>query len=306
MSDNEHILKLLEPIKQNTFIEVNVNQFKEELEKLFKSYTFEDPINIQNSSNLYFNGEILNILMEKNTYENYKLLQMKSKEMDDSKENMIKDFSKVENILDEYLDTLEDMKMKALFYIKQFEKFIEFKKNPKINDPFLFLKQYIKIALFNIISHGQIKDMYNTYLIYFYFCAEDVSKYLKEIKSKYNDAKLIAGLKNNIEKEKILEIFNLRIKYEEQNNLKEEWSKLKTEENFVKGNNILNQKIKEYVKENDENQYLNDLNNIDKLKSAKIKISLPDPQNVIVKAYWLQNNIPWTIPAELKVIKKEQ
>ena len=308
ISENEHIFKLIETLKPDKSIEAYVNQFKQELEKFFKSCTFEDSINIQNSSSIYFKGEIWNALMEKKIYENYNLLknEMKSEELENSKENEIEAFTKVEKMLDEYLDILESMKMKALFYIKQFEKFIEFKKKPKINDPFLFLKQYIKIALFNIVSHGQIKDIYNTYLIFFYFCAEDASKYLKEIKSKYNEAKLIATFKNNLEKTKIFEIFNLRIKYEEHNNLKEEWGKLKAEENFVKGNNFLNEKIKEYVHENDENQFLNDLNNIDKLKSAKIDLSLPDLQNVLVKEYWIQNNIPWIIPVELKFIKKEQ
>jgi hypothetical protein len=94
----------------------------------------------------------------------------------------------------------------------------------------------------------------------------------------------------------LLKIFDSKIKYEEHNELKEKWNKLRLEEDFVKGNEILNQKIKEYVEKNDECQFLKDLNNMNQLKDAKINLSLPDPQHLIVRAYWLQKGIPWTIP----------
>ena len=97
---------------------------------------------------------------------------------------------------------------------------------------------------------------------------------------KYNESKLIIGFKNNFEKLLLLKIFNSEIKYEEHDNLKQKWSKLKMEENFIEGNTFLNKKIKEYVQENDETKFLEDLSNISKLKSGKINLFLNDPQNV--------------------------
>ena len=307
LSQNKSILNLFEPLKGDKYIEANISQFRTELEKLSKYYNLEDSANIKNVSNLYFNGEILDLLMEKKTYQNYESLQNEEKlpEIEEEEKNVLDNFTRVEPMLQRYLEIIESMKNIALIYIKQFENIINFEERPEIDDPFLFLRQYEDVPLLNIISPDEIKETYFLYLIYFYFCARDVSKYLKDIKGKYNDVKLIIEFKNIFEKLKQLDIFNSTIKYKEINNLKEEWNTLKSEENFIKGNNDLNQKIKEYVIKNDENQFLNDLNNITKLKSAKINLSLPDPQNIIIKAYWIQNKIPWTIPKELKFVKKE-
>ena len=68
LSKNENVLKLFEPIKQHKYIDANVNQFKSELEYLFKYYNIEDTINIQNTSEIIFRGNILNSLMEKKIY----------------------------------------------------------------------------------------------------------------------------------------------------------------------------------------------------------------------------------------------
>ena len=68
----------------------------------------------------------------------------------------------------------------------------------------------------------------------------------------------------------------------------------------------MNQKIKEYVEKNDECQYLKDLSNMNQLKDAKINLSLPDPQHLIIRAYWLKKGIPWTIPVELKNSEKKK
>ena len=312
LSNNENVLKLFEPIKQHKYIEENVNQFKSELEKLFKNYNIEDSTNINNASNIYFHREILNILMEKKIYQNYLSLinEMKSQALEDVKNDFLKVLTKVEPMLNNYIKIIEGMKNKAFMNIKQFENYIDFDKNKDEitdnNDPFFFLEKYININLFDIISHDSIQSSYISYLINFYFCADDASKYLKEIKNKYNDAKLIVEFVNIFEKLQLLKIFVSRIKYEENDELKEKWDKLKKEETFVKGNELLNKKIKEYVLTNDENHYLDDLNNINKLKSAKINLLLPDPQHILVRAYWRQNRIPWTIPEGLKITQVNQ
>lgn len=305
-ANNENILKLFEPIKQHNYIEDNINEFKSDLEKLFKNYKFDDSADIKTASKLFFNGDILDMLMEKKTYHNFKSLknEIKSQDLEDAKNELLNSFAKVEPLIDEYLEALEGMKNKSLLYIKQFENNIEINKN-KIyeNNPFKFLEKYKNVILFDIISHDSIKNAYFYYLIHFYFCAQDALRYLKELKMKYNESKLIIGFKNNFEKLLLLKIFNSEIKYEEHDNLKQKWSKLKTEENFIEGNTFLNKKIKEYVQENDETKFLEDLSNISKLKSGKINLLLNDPQNVIIKAFWIQNGIPLKIPEGLNVKK---
>ena len=306
LSKNENVLKLFKPIKQHRYIEANVDQFKLELEKLFKNYDLEDYINIENASEIIFHGNILNALMEKNIYQNYQSLKnnMKSQGLDAAKKDFSKDLAKIEPTLDKYLEKVESIKNKALIYIKQVENNIDLDKikTDKIedNNPFLFLEKFTNIVLFDITSEDAIENAYFSYLINFYFCAQDVSKYLREIKNSYKEAKLFLEFDNIFEKLQLLEIFSSKIKYEENDELKEKWNKLRQEKDFVKGNEILNQKIKEYVEKNDECQYLKDLSNMNQLKGVKINLSLPDPQRLIIRAYWLKKGIPWTIPGKLK------
>ena len=218
--------------------------------------------------------------------------------------------AKIEPTLDKYLEKVERLKNKSLSYIKQVENNIDLDKikMDKIEDdnPFLFLEKFEDINLFGITSEEVIENAYFSYLINFYFCAEDISKYLRKIKDNYKDAKLFVEFDNIFEKSQMLKNFDSKIKYEENDELKEKWKKLRQEKDFVKGNEILNQKIKEYLEKNDECQFLKDLNNMNQLKDAKINLSLPEPQHLSVKAYWLKKGIPWNIPEELKNTEMEK
>ena len=144
-----------------------------------------------------------------------------------------------------------------------------------------------------------------SYLINFYFCAQDTLNYFQEIKTKYKNIELIDAMKKNIEKEKLLELFNSIIQIKDKNYLKEEWEKLKEEKVFIENNKFLNEKIKEYVKEKNEEQFLKDFCNIGKIKDKIIDLSKPNPQKILIKAYWIKVGIPLKIPAELKLKKTE-
>ena len=202
------------------------------------------------------------------------------------------------------------MKIKALSYIKQFENFIfegKNKRNGKLNkNPFITLDKYINVFLYEIRSQEEIKKIYMSYLINFYFCADDTLNYLQEIKSKYKDIEMIDVLIKNIEKEKLLEVFNSKIQMKDDSQyLKEEWEKLQKEEVFIENNSFLNEKIKDYVKNKNEDQFLKDLSNIGKIKEKVIDLSKPDPQKLLIQAYWKNAGIPWNYPKELK-LKKAQ
>ena len=306
LSKNENILKLFKPIKKDRFIEADFNHCKSELEKLFKNYDFEESINIKNALEIIFHGNILNLLMEKNIYQNYQSLknEMKSHDLEVAKKDFLKDLANIEPTLDKYLEKIESIKNKAHKYFKQIENSINLDKIKidiiEKNNPFLFLEKFTDITLFDITSQVAIENAYFSYLINFYFCAQDASNYLREIKNNYKEAKLLIEFANSFEKLQLLEIFDSKLKSEEHDELKERWDKLKQEKDFVKGNEILNQKIKEYVEKNDECQYLKDLSNMNQLKDLKINLSSPDPKHLIVRVYWLQKGIPWTIPLELK------
>ena len=193
------------------------------------------------------------------------------------------------------------MKNNALLHIKQFEndifknKKIQINKNDKSNNnPFQILESYISIFPNNLLSK-EIENIYMSYLIIFYFAAQDTYIYLQILKNKYNDFKI-----KNLEQEKLLEDLKSKIKIKENNYLKEEWDKLKKEQIFIENNDLLNEKIKEYVKENDANKFLKDVSILSRIKEKKIEISHAVPKNLLIKAYWLKKGIPLNLPKELK------
>ena len=215
---NKNILNIFESSKSNKYNESHIKEFQSQINEIFK-----EKINLEDASNLLFNGEIIDNLSEKHTYENFNLLkkEIKSLDLEKAKNEVLKDLKNVQPLLDEYLKIIENMKIKALSYIKQFENLIIEHKNERNeelnNNPFITLDKFINVFLYGINSPETIQQLYMSYLINFYFCAQDTLNYLQKIKNKYKDIELIDTLKKNIEKEKLLEAFNSQIKNEDDN-----------------------------------------------------------------------------------------
>jgi len=296
------ILKIFDIQQKRTYIESNIKEFKNELENLFKNYEFEDVQEIQKSLNLYFNGEIQGVLMEKREFKNVTSIKNQNGNEDLENENsfILKGLHKVEPLIDELLTYLEKLLTRVHTLIKQFERFVENIKIDKKQNPLVFLEELKSVVLMDIKDQKLIQNLYMNYLINFFFYAQDACKYLKELKNNYKEIEIIKTFERNLEKKKILDIFSSRVNFEEHSDLNQEWNKLKNEEIIVQNNPFLNEKIKEYIKNNDENQFLNDLKDIDKIKSKKINLSMADPQQLLIKAYFLQKGIPLEIPKELK------
>ena len=145
------------------------------------------------------------------------------------------------------------MKNNALLHIKQFENDIFKNKKIQINE--------------NDKSNNNPFQILESYISIF----------------PYNDFKI-----KNLEQEKLLEDLKSKIKIKENNYLKEEWDKLKKEQIFIENNDLLNEKIKECVKENDANKFLKDVSILSRIKEKKIEISHAVPKNLLIKAYWLK------------------
>ena len=300
---NENILKIFESQKEiNKYIDSNLEDFKLELEKLFKDYEVESSADIKEASNLYFKGDISKLLSEKKSY--YNKTKIKNTDSLNNKKNINENFNDIDSLLIEYLDLLENMQIKALELIKQFEKYIKgnHKEGGEKQNPFKILNSYNNVYLFDIYSHEKIKEIYFNYLINFYFCAQDTIKYFKKIQMNYNEKKLIDEIQTNLKKMKILEKFDGNIDVKESVDLEKEWKKL-GEEMSSEEKSFLNIKIIEYLSGNNINQFLEDLINIKSIKDEKIDLSKDDPQNLIIKAYWLSKKYPYEIPKELRLKK---
>jgi len=300
---NKNILKIFESQKEiNKYIDSNLEDFKLELEKLFKDYEVESSADVKEASNLYFKGDISKLLSEKKSY--YNKTKIKNTDSLNNKKNINENFNDIDSLLIEYLDLLENMQIKALELIKQFEKYIKgnHKEGGEKQNPFKILNSYNNVYLFDIYSHEKIKEIYFNYLINFYFCAQDTIKYFKKIQMHYNEKKLIDEIQTNLKKMKILEKFDGNIDVKESVDLEKEWKKL-GEEMSSEEKRFLNLKIIEYLSGNNINQFLEDLINIKSIKDEKIDLSKDDPQNLIIKAYWLSKKYPYEIPKELRLKK---
>ena len=258
IENNKNTLNIFNSLKDNEYTESSIDEFKSQMDKIFKEYEFKNETNLDEAANLLFRGEILDILTEKKTYENFNLLkkEMASIDLENAKQEVLNDFNEVEPVLNEYLKTIENMKISALMQIKKFENCIaeSSKKGndnqDSTNNPFSFLDKYINVLLYEIHKPEEIKSIYMSYLINFYFCAEDAYNYLFELKRKYKDIELINSMQKNIEKERLLDVLISRFenKEKENNYLKEEWDKLKKEKVFIENNNLLSEKINDYLK----------------------------------------------------------
>ena len=304
---NEDIFKLLESTTFNKYTESNINEFKAQVKNLYKDFQFYNELNIKAASNLLFKGVILDTTPEKPNYKNFDNFK-NSKEQFDSevaKKDLLKDLVKIDSLLDKDIKTLETLMTFTHLLFKQFEIFLEKKveQNSDKLEPEILLEQYSNIFWYG--PNEVIKKTYMSYLINFYFYTKDCLNYLKGIKRKYNDNDLIANLEKNIEKIQLLEAFISNTDFDEKNYLKEEWNKLKKNDIFLEDNQFLNKKIKEYVMKNDENQFLIDFNNINKIKDAKIYLSNSDPQKLIIKAYFLKNGFALNIPEGLRLDKNK-
>lgn len=282
--------------------EKKIEDFKSELNDMFKDYEFSESINYKNAFNLYFKGEIIDILSEKRRYENLTKLKNEIENIDIelTKKDILSNIEKIEPMIDFNLKKIKIIKIDLFDSIRKISRFITLKdKNNNLENPFETLDN---LDMINLDKYGgdNISNIYILYLVNLYFCVEQAIEYFNTLKEKYKDIKLIDDLKRNIEKKELLKIFDSIIKYEEPNTLNEIWKILKQEETLLQ-NEYLNEKMKQYVDMNDCDKFLDELSNIIKLKDNKIELSQSDPQNLLTKAFLCSKGIPLKFPDSLKI-----
>ena len=272
---------------------------------MFKNYEFEDSIDFNNASQLYFNGEIIDILSEKKVYQNVNKIisEMKQIDLEKIKNEIIADIEKIEPELNKIIKESEMNKFFLFNKIRKVKKYISLEnkeKKEELNNPFEILESLEKYDL-DYINDNNVKNIYMIYLVNLYFCTEQACEYFNILKEKYSDFKIMDLQERNIEKNKLIKAFDSMINYGEPDNFTKIWNQLKKEDILDKSNNTLNKKIKEYMKNNDEKTFLKDLSDITKLKNKKIELWKSDPQYIAVKAYWYLKDIPLEIPTTLKM-----
>jgi len=285
--------------------ETKVDDYKSKLDKIFKNYEIEDSVDFKKASELYFKGEIKDILKEKRIYQNINRIinEMNQIDLEKIRKDILVDIEKIEPELYENIIESENYQFFLFNEVRKVKKYISFdnknNKKEKLYNPFKILENYERYNL-NNISGESVKNIYIVYLVHLYFCAEQTSEYLNILKEKYSDIKMLDFQERNIEKNKLIKALDSTINYEELNTFNEIWNKLKKEDTLDSKNNNLNLKIKEYIKNNDEKAFIKDLNDITKLKNEKIELWKSDPQYLTVKAYWYSKGIPLEIPSTLK------
>ena len=302
LEEKKNILELITYADDS---ETNINDYKSKLDNMFKNYEFEDSIDFNNASQLYFNGEIIDILSEKKIYQNVNKIisEMKQVDLEKIKNEIIADIEKIEPELNKIIKESEMNKIFLFNKIRKVKKYISLEnkeKKEELNNPFEILESLEKYDL-DYINDNNVKNIYMIYLVNLYFCAEQACEYFNILKEKYSDFKIMDLQERNIEKNKLIKAFDSMINYGEPDNFTKIWNQLKKEDILDKSNNTLNKKIKEYMKNNDEKTFLKDLSDITKLKNKKIELWKSDPQYIAVKAYWYLKDIPLEIPTTLKM-----
>ena len=302
---SEERKNILELITYADNSETNIDDYKSKLDNMFKNYEFEDSINLNDASQLFFNGEIIDILSEKKVYQNINKIinEMKQVDLEKIKNEILVDIEKIEPELNKIIKESEMHKFLLFNKIKKVKKYISMEnkdKKEELNNPFEILEKLENYDL-DYISDDNVKNIYMIYLVNLYFCAEQACEYFNILKEKYSDFKLMDLQKRNIEKNKLIKAFDSMINYDEPDTFTKIWNQLKKEDILDKSNNTLNTKIKEYIKNNNEKTFLKDLSDITKLKDKKIELWKSDPQYIAVKAYWYLKDIPLEIPSTLKM-----
>lgn len=299
LEENKNIIELITNPSES---ETKIDDYKSKLDKIFKNYEIEDSVDFKKASDLYFKGEIKDILKEKRIYHNINKIinEMKQIDLEKIRKEVSVDIEKIEPELNENIIKSENHQFFLFNEIQKVKKYISLdSKKGKINNPFNILENYEKYNL-NYFSDESVKNIYMIYLVNLYFCVEQISEYLNILKEKYNDIKILDIQERNIEKNKIIKALDSTINYKEHDTFTEIWNKLKKEDTLDKNNNSLNLKIKEYIRNNNEKTFIKDLNAITKLKNEKIELWKSDPQYLTVKAYWYSKGIPLEIPSNLK------
>ena len=136
--ENNNILEL---INYPSDSESKVDDYKSKLDNIFKNYEIEDSVDFKKASELYFNGEIKEILSEKRVHHNISRIINEMKEID--LEKIKKEVSvKIEKIEPELNKNIKETKKNELFLfnkIRKVEKYISFEnkdKKEKLNNPF--------------------------------------------------------------------------------------------------------------------------------------------------------------------------
>ena len=64
IENNKNTLNIFNSLKDNEYTESNIDEFKSQMDKIFKEYEFKNETNLDEATNLLFKGEILDILTE--------------------------------------------------------------------------------------------------------------------------------------------------------------------------------------------------------------------------------------------------
>jgi len=142
----------------------------------------------------FINGKIIDILKEKKIFENINRMKEDIQKVDLEKEK-----KEIEPVIKE-----NDIIRKNQKYIYLEEKN---KIRGELKNPFEIWEKIENIDL-KYIGNDAIFDIYLTYIINIYFCAEDEYEFLCTLSKNYTDIKMMITLKRNIEKRELLKKFD--------------------------------------------------------------------------------------------------
>ena len=283
------------------FVEIincSMDDFFNILNKLETSYSIAQNISFKEAIDILFNNEKCGVLNLNPKFKNKKDIMKNCDRITDeekAKIQQVKELTdKINNRLNENLNVLESLFNNIVNRINNCAEFFDIKHllaKYKFDEPLNVENAFNSILDIDDINEDCASELYFLIQVILYFFIDSKIKILKNIKNKIQNYELKNLMVGNIYKKKMVDIFITDIN---KNNIYDiatkTFNNLKTKKEFV-DNKILNNYIIDYVKNNNIDNYKNEIISLIGPIIKEINLGEKDPQEIIVAPFMSQQNL---------------
>lgn len=281
---------------EDSIIKSSVNEFAKTLEKMKSTFSTSVSISLQQSLDLYIEGNKGKILEKVYSSLNLKDIIHKciKNQSNNNELNEVKNFcDEFEQKLDDDLDSLYPYLSHIVTKIGEVAQIFNTKElfdKYGIKQPVDLIKAFTKVKN-SIYNNNYLEEIYYLIHVISYFLVISNIKALNKIKDEFNKIALNKLIENNIIKEKMVSEFmkEVDIPGEDVLNL-DVWNHIKSCKVFIEDKEM-NERIIHYVETKSINDYKNDLYSLLEPHAKNINLDGRDPQNIFLDSFMKQNEL---------------
>ena len=263
----------------------SLNDFKEYLNNMSKSYELKDNISLDKAIDLYFKNEKIDNLVDSPIFIKSRKLdqELESLKSNKEEEEALKYFNEIEINLQNNIKMVQDFKNKIYEHIEKYSECFDIQKLFHLNKKSNGLDPYAAVKTFDInksIIDNKIEEAFYYFIVSLYFCYEGYLNYLSKIKEKIIELDYKGLNERNRVKNFLIEKLKLNLStIEEDDEFITVWNIMKKRKIFIKNDEFLNAKIEEYILNKNIDNFMSDLKELMKSKNINfINLEQKDPQ----------------------------